>query len=137
MTDQHVRDLTPQTAQADQSVESRVAWAQYQAEAGPAYAVMSPDGVICVGGICEAWVGRGIAWTLIAAHAGKHMVGLTRVVRKYVEDSGFKRVEMYVDPEHPAASRWARLLGFDLETPEPMRHFSPAGRSAYLFGRIL
>lgn len=64
------------------------------------------------------------------------MVALTRAVRRVLDAPGYKRLEMCVDAEHPAAIRWAELLGFERETPKPMRAFTPAGRAAYLYGRV-
>ena len=42
---------------------------------------------------------------------------------------------MAVDAAFPQAIRWACMLGFTCETPEPMRRYTPDGRDAYLFSR--
>lgn len=136
MTAEHVRGLMPQPLQSFESPADRVDFAMEYAAAGPAFAAIAGDSVICVGGTVQVWPGRGIAWSLIAANAGPYMVGLTRAVRRVLEAPAYRRLEMCVDAEHEAAARWARLLGFDLETPKPMRAFTPAGRAAYLYGRV-
>lgn len=136
MIEQHVRDLTPQSEQSFESITERVEFAMDYAAAGPAFAVIAPCGVIGLGGTAQVWPGRGIAWSLVSESAGPYMVALTRVVRRVLDASGCKRLEMCVDAEHPAAARWAVLLGFELETPKPMRAFTPAGRAAYLYGRV-
>lgn len=136
LTEQHVRDLTPQAEQSFESMEERIEFAMEYAAAGPAYAVIASCGVIALGGTAQVWPGRGIAWSLVSDSAGPYMVALTRAVRRVLDASGCKRLEMCVDAEHPAAIRWAELLGFELETPKPMRAFTPAGRAAYLYGRV-
>lgn len=136
LLEQHVRDLTPQPMQSRESIEERVEFAMTYAQGGSAFAALSPDGVICVGGTCEIWPGRAIAWSLVAADAGRYMVALTRAVRRVLDAGGYKRLEMCVDAEHAAGCRWARMLGFELETPAPMRAFTPTGRAAYLYGRV-
>lgn len=136
LTEQHVRDLTPQTEQSFESIEERIEFAMEYAAAGPAFAAIAPSGVICVGGTAQVWPGRGIAWSLVSDSAGPYMVALTRAVRRVLNAPNYRRLEMCVDAEHPAAARWAVLLGFELETPKPMRAFTPAGRAAYLYGRV-
>jgi hypothetical protein len=42
---------------------------------------------------------------------------------------------MAVDAGFGAGCRWAELLGFSLETPEPMKKYLPNGRDAYLYAR--
>jgi hypothetical protein len=49
---------------------------------------------------------------------------------------GFRRLEMAVDAEFTAGLRWARMLGFTCETPEPMKAYTPAGRACYQFARV-
>lgn len=136
LTQAHVRALTPQAEQAFESLEERIEYAMDYAAAGPAFAALWQENVLCVGGTVQVWPGRGIAWSLVSANAGPHMVALTRLVRCVLDAPNFKRLEMCVDAEHDAAGRWARLLGFELETPKPMRAFTPAGRAAYLYGRV-
>ena len=43
-------------------------------------------------------------------------------------------IEMIVDPDHRAACRWARLLGFEEEGY--MKSYSPDGRDALMFARV-
>jgi hypothetical protein len=43
---------------------------------------------------------------------------------------------MAVDANFAQGRRWAELLGFNCETPQPMRHYLPNGHDAYLYARI-
>jgi hypothetical protein len=138
LTEADVRAIEPQAAQ-DLPTEARVALVMAQAQAGPCAAVVADDGtVLLLGGVItdENWPGRGVGWTVLSRHAGPHMRQLTRIVATWLDGLGFPRLEMYVDAQFPQGCRWARLLGFALETPLPMRRFLPNGNGAYLFGRV-
>lgn len=138
ITEADVRAIEPQPSQ-DLPTEARVTLVMAQAQAGPCGAVLSDAGqVLMLGGVItdEGWPHRAIGWTILSRHAGPHMRPLTRTVADWLDGLGFPRLEMYVDAQFPQGSRWARLLGFALETPLPMRHFLPNGNGAYLFGRV-
>lgn len=94
------------------------------------------DGEVLVcAGILELWRGRGMAWSLVSAHAGRRMCAVTRAARRILDIAPYPRVECYVDAEFPPGMRWARVLGFTLETPSPMPGFFESGRDAYLWSR--
>lgn len=140
LTEAHARALVPQPAQAAELDDAaRVALILAQAQAGPSVAMLGPGGaVLCVGGVITdpGWPHRGIAWAVLAAGAGPYMRPLTREVRVWLDGRRLRRLEMYVDAQFTQGARWARMLGFKLETPLPMRHFLPNGNGAYLFGRV-
>jgi len=102
---------------------------------GRAWTAMADGAPVACGGLVEVWTGRAYAWALLSESAGPHMLALTRAIRSGLAQSPFRRVEMAVDAGFDAGRRWAELLGFRLETPEPMRAFLPNGRDAYLFAR--
>lgn len=81
------------------------------------------------------WRGRAYAWALLAEDAGPHLLALTREIRSLISKTPFARIEMAVDADFPEARRWAVMLGFKLETPEPMAHYFTSGRAAYLYAR--
>lgn len=136
MTAEHARRIQPQEQQAIESADERVSIAMQQANHGPCWAVLDPTGeVLAIAGVTEVWEGRGIAWSVLSRNAGPHLVALTRSVVRYLDSLSFQRLELYVDAQFAAGCRWARLLGFELETPEPMLRFLPNGSGAYLFAR--
>lgn len=91
---------------------------------------------VACAGVVEMWPNRGHAWALLGDNAGPHMIAITRAIRAFLDALPLRRVEMAVDPDFPAALRWARMLGFECETPSPMRAYCPDGRGAYLFARV-
>ena len=95
------------------------------------------DGVpIACAGVVEVWAGRAYAWALLADRAGPHLLWLTREIRFRLDSLALRRVEMAVDAGFGAGARWARMLGFVCETPEPARCYLPNGRDAWLFARV-
>jgi hypothetical protein len=101
-----------------------------------AYTVMVEDEPIACAGLMEIWPGRAMAWSYLSATAGAHMLGVTRAVRAFLDLKAPRRTELYVDAGFEAGRRWAELLGFRCETPEPMAYFEADGRAQYLYSRI-
>jgi hypothetical protein len=104
--------------------------------AGQAWAALVGDHPICIGGLYEIWRGRAYAWALLGQDAGPHMLSLTRAIRSELARAPFARIEMVVEKDFRAARRWAEMLGYQLETPEPLRCFLPSGRDAWIYSRI-
>lgn len=136
MQPEHIIAFEPQEDEAGLSMEDRIQVAEAQAGYGPTWSVLAGDAVIAVGGICDSWPGRGIAWCSLSRHTGAHLLELTRKIRAMHESLGYRRIEMFVEAGNPRAARWGALLLFKNETPAPMQNFLPDGRSAYLFARI-
>lgn len=105
------------------------------APAGDAWTGMVDGRPVACAGLVEVWAGRAYAWALLAAYAGPHMVSITRAIRCRLARSPYRRVEMAVDAGFSAGARWAELLGFERETPMPMRKYLPNGRDAWLYAR--
>lgn len=106
------------------------------APTGRAFAVLADGAPVAAGGVLELWAGRGHAWGLLSLAAGPHMRAITRATRSFLDSLPCRRVEMAVDAAFPQAIHWAYMLGFQCETPEPMRCYTPDGRAAYLFARV-
>lgn len=94
------------------------------------------DRIVGCAGVITFWPGRYQAWAVISATIGPEgMVQFTKAVRRFLAlKTG--RIELVVAAEFKAGHRWARLLGFSLETPEPMRRWFPEGGDASLYSRI-
>lgn len=102
---------------------------------GLSWTALDGDEPICCAGVVEVWEGRAYAWALLSEYAGPHLLTLTRVIRSRLASLRYRRVEMAVDAGFDAGCRWAKMLGFRLETPAPMRGYLPNGRSAWLYAR--
>lgn len=96
-------------------------------------AVVSGEPVVC-GGTMQQWPGRHTAWAFIAEQAGPHMLWVTRQTMKKL-DMIKGRIETTVRADFDNGLAWARLLGFEIETPE-MRKYGPFGETHVGFVRF-
>lgn len=101
---------------------------------GDRWSFFSDDALVAIGGAIELMPGRAWVWLLLDPKAP--MLGLTRYLRAFISELGFRRTEMYVDAMFAPGCRWAHLLGFTNETPEPMSGFFSNGHAAYLYARV-
>lgn len=92
--------------------------------------------VLASAGVIPLDLHRAMAWAHLSKHAGPHMRGITRAVRLFLDTCEFKRVEAYISETFPAGRRWISMLGFNCETPEPMRNFFANGNGAFLYSRV-
>ena len=100
------------------------------------WTVVVDDKIIACAGYIRVWGERVQAWAVISATIGPAgMLLLTKAALR-----GLKlrtgRIECYVASGFDAGHRWARMLGFTLETPEPMRQWLPDGSDASQYSRI-
>lgn len=86
--------------------------------------VVDGDPVAC-GGTLEQWPGRHLAWAYIARGTLRLLPWITRHSKDYVSRPK-GRVEMTVRKTFAAGHRWARELGFEVETPL-LRAYGPGG----------
>jgi hypothetical protein len=86
--------------------------------------VADGDPVVC-GGTIAQWPGRHTAWVYLNPAAGPAMVRATREVgRKILDVRG--RIEFTVRCDFRNGHRWAKLLGFEVETPL-LKAYGPEG----------
>lgn len=95
------------------------------------------DDGVCLGmaGICEYWTGRAFAWALVSQHAGPRLKALTKRVRQALDEHPARRIEASVLWNFKAGHRWAKALGFELETLM-MPHYDPHGRAMSMYVRL-
>lgn len=87
-------------------------------------AVLDGAPVAC-GGTLLQWPGRHQAWMYMNEGTGPHMLPLTKAVARAL--GGVKgRVEFTVRADFAQGHRWARLLGFEVETPL-LKGYGPEG----------
>lgn len=89
--------------------------------------------IACAGTYMQ-WPGRHTAWAYLGRNTGPHMKWITKAVLANL--AGVKgRVELTVRSDFPAGQRWARMLGFKVETPK-LEAFGPLGEDHVGFVRI-
>lgn len=104
---------------------------------GPAFSGAISGEIVGAAGVGSLSGRRGYAWAILSARASQHPASVHRAVHRFLRSSEcasvFSRIEAYVDPAFVAAVRWVSALGFECETPQPMRKFFPNGGSALMF----
>lgn len=90
---------------------------------------------VAVGGVFTQWGRHGCAWMMASTAIGPHMLQLTRFGRELYRFSPYQRISVTVDCDFSNGHRWAKLLGFVLES-ERMVAYSPTGRDAALYAWI-
>ena len=89
---------------------------------------------IAVAGTMLQWPGRHLAWAYLPLATGRHMRWITREVRSNLATLD-GRIEMTVRADFAPGLRWAKMLGFEIETPL-LRRFGPQGEDHVGFVRI-
>lgn len=91
---------------------------------------------ICCGGVIEQRPDYGILWSFVGSDVTPHdFLTLHRLVKLFICDLPFDRLEMHVDVNFRNGHRWAKTLGFQCEAPR-MRRFLLNGTDASLYARI-
>lgn len=97
-----------------------------------AWSVLEGEDTLACGGFVDLGQGRGRAWALLSTRPG--MVALTRIVRRGIELSGFRRIDCEVAANFQPARRWAEMLGFSYEGT--MRAWCYDGSDAELWAMV-
>lgn len=80
---------------------------------------------IACGGTLQQWPGRHLAWAYMTPATRPHMLWLTRMAQQTLDEAE-GRTEMTVHKDYEPGHRWAKMLGFEVETPM-LRAFGPDG----------
>lgn len=125
----HARLIRPQDQQLHEAGEEMLT-----APYGEAITVTSDGAPVACAGMVPVWPGRAYAWALLDRDVGPHMLAVTRAIRSRLDRASFARIEMAAAVDFEAASRWARLLGFERESLA--RKYLPDGRDAWIYVRV-
>lgn len=86
--------------------------------------VVDGSPIACAGTVRQ-WPGRHTAWAYLSPETGKHMRWVTKetlIVLAAIKG----RIELTVRCDFELGHRWAKMLGFEVETPV-MKGFGPFG----------
>ena len=103
---------------------------------GPAFSGFVGGGVVACAGLVPQGGGRAFCWALLSACGPAVFRQVRRAVKRGLDAYDFRRLEMTVDHDFENGRRWARTLGFRLETPDGMAAWSPDGRTFDLYARV-
>lgn len=106
-----------------------------QLAATPSFSVLDGDEVLMCGGAFEHWPGRAVCWALLSQSIGHRMTTCVRATRDFLAQHSAHRFEMDVERDHGEGHRFARLIGFAVETPVLAR-FYPDGTDGVMYVRF-
>lgn len=136
----HLASINPQTAQATELLVKGATSEQHVAAllaSGPAITGMHGDEVVFVVGKSEQWTGRHIVWSIMSKHAGKHMFGIVKAIKRLVSTAvGDGRIEVIVRADFPEGCRLVeKFFGFEYHHYE--ERFLPDGADAKIYVRYM
>ena len=102
----------------------------------PSFTALKDGKPIACAGIVTMWFGRAIAWAYVSDTGPQDFIGVHRAVKGFLDVCYVQRIEMTVDCDFPQAHRWAKMLGFEMES-ERMKSFLPNGDDSALYARVL
>lgn len=97
------------------------------------------DGPRIVAAAGLIWLSSDVAgaWCLLSPRAGRYMTSITRRCRAVMDADPTRRIEMYVNADmHERGGRWAKAMGFECETPNPLRKRGIGGHDQYIYARV-
>jgi hypothetical protein len=100
--------------------------------AGVALTVRDRDRIVLCGGVIPGL--HGTLWAVLAADAGRHMVAIHKITKRFLETQRMRRIEATVEDGFPAGCRWLELLGFKAEGLMP--GFGEAGQTHIRYGLV-
>ena len=98
------------------------------------YSVTSNGKAIACGGMVKLDDFKWVIWALMGKETASHMTGITRAVKTFLEQNKKPRIEMHVRDGFDEAHKWAKILGFECETPNGMKNWADR-KTYYLYSR--
>lgn len=129
--------LAPGLLESQPHVRAALQSPEYMAAlaAHPAWTAFDGDRFVGAAGVITLWQGRVQAWAVLAGDIGQHQfIAVHRAVLRFLSTQR-GRIESVVAVGFEPGHRWMRMLGFQLETPHPMRGWLPNGADALQYAR--
>lgn len=131
----HLFGLYLQDAQKEEQILLTPEYAETLFIAGPAWTGLENGLVIGCAGVWDQGH-KGMLWALLSENCkGSMMIQITKKVLRELVLMKNRRLEFHVR-DLPEQHRWARMLGFNLETPEGMEKACHDGAKAFLYSRV-
>lgn len=133
---EHLRYLIPQTIQRhDHAILLN---SSYASIIDGNFGLSAWVGLQCIGaaGVVPVFPTRGVAWAILSHEAAPYMLAITKKARRTMAMLTYRRIEIAVRADFEEGNRFARLIGMDLETPEPMRAHGAHGEDEYMYAMV-
>lgn len=96
------------------------------------FTVWSDKEALLIGGVTPISGNRAFLYSFISKNMMSHFNGVTRLVREYLSNLPYGRIEAGVDVDFKQGHRWIKILGFELETPSA-KNYNGDGRDASVY----
>lgn len=132
---EHISLIKPQSGEEKDKAHFMSPAFNHVLEKGMSLSFFAGSRCVGAGGIAPIFKHRAVAWTYLGADSGPYMHQITRKAREMFALYPADRIEMLVDYTHDAGHRWAKLLGFEVETAR-MRKSGIYGNDETMYVRI-
>lgn len=105
-------------------------------EAGLSWSGIVDGKVIAMAGVYEVHKHIGMVWAILGEGSEKHMLAMTRAIKNWLDNWDCARLETAVRVDFYEGHRWAKMLGFENETPKGMKKFGTDGETCCLYARV-
>jgi hypothetical protein len=99
------------------------------------FSVVRGDRIFLCGGVIQYWPGRGEVWAIFDKEIKGDFFRLHKIALRFLDVLPMKRIEAVVNVDFKQGHRWAKLLGFKLDS-ERLKHYFSDGADAALYSRV-
>jgi len=132
----HLRYMTPLKECAHDHAVLVASGQASQLEAPFSYSGWHELKCIAAAGLIHIRSHRAVAWAILTPDCDKFALSIVRRMRRGIELSPYRRVEMSVNCSFEKGMKLATAVGMKLETPEPLRGYGANGEDEYLYSFV-
>ena len=131
-------DYNEDTKEYIKNISNYIDYLWANAEAGSSWAGIGRGKVVAAFGIKPIWNGLAEMWMIPGTDIGRHTISIVRGAKvltdSAIRDYDLKRLQIAVRVENDTAFRFAKSLGFGVESI--MKRFGPEGADYYMMARF-
>ena len=131
-------DYNEDTKEYIKNIPNYIDYLWANAEAGSSWAGIGRGKVVAAFGIKPIWNGLAEMWMIPGTDIGRHTISIVRGAKvltdSAIRDYDLKRLQIAVRVENDTAFRFAKSLGFGVESI--MKRFGPEGADYYMMARF-
>ena len=131
-------DYNEDTKEYIKNIPNYIDYLWANAEAGSSWAGIGRGKVVAAFGIKPIWNGLAEMWMIPGTDIGRHTISIVRgakvLTNSAIKDYDLKRLQIGVRTENDTAFRFAKSLGFGVESV--MKRFGPEWSDYYMMARF-
>lgn len=132
---EHLKYIKPHAVQSEEWALLLAGDASEVLATGPALSMWQSGVCLGAAGLVVHWPGRAEAWAMFADKIGfRPMLEAVRCMRRVIDTSGFRRVDMTVRNGNIHGHVLASAVGFDFEAK--LEAYHPSGDDVFLYKKV-